>query len=42
MNTTTITKSIFFNAPRETVWAFLTDKDKLGEWYHPAEADFVA
>lgn len=41
MNTTTITKSVFFNASRETVWAFLTDKDKLGEWYHPAETDLT-
>jgi len=39
MTTTTITKSVFFNASRETVWKFLTDKDKLGEWYHPAEAN---
>lgn len=39
MSTTTITKSVFFNASRETVWEFLTDKDKLGEWYHPAEAN---
>lgn len=42
MNTTTITKSTFFNASRETIWSFLTDKNKLGEWYHPAEADLVA
>ena len=41
MNTTTITKSVFFNASRETVWDFLTDKDKLGEWYHPAETDLA-
>ena len=41
MKTTTITKSIFFNATREVVWAFLTDKNKLGEWYHPAEADLA-
>lgn len=34
-----INKSIFFAAPRETVWSFLTDKDKLGLWFHPAEAD---
>lgn len=39
MNTTTIEKSIFANASRETVWEYLTDKDKLGEWYHPAEAN---
>ena len=41
MSTTTITKTIFFKASRETVWAFLTNKDKLGEWYHPAEKNFV-
>ena len=39
--TTTITKSVLLNASRETVWAFLTNKDKLGEWYHPAEADLA-
>lgn len=39
--TTAITKTAFFNAPRETVWSFLTDKDKLGHWYHPAEADLA-
>lgn len=38
-NVTTITKTVFFNASPETVWLFLTDKDKLGEWYHPAEND---
>ncbi|WP_310618613.1 SRPBCC family protein [Flexibacterium corallicola] len=37
MNSATLVKSIFFEAPREIVWSFLTDKDKLGEWYHPAE-----
>jgi len=41
MTDATISKSIFFTAPRETVWAFLTDKDKLGEWFHPAEADLI-
>lgn len=38
---TTITKTVFFNASRETVWSFLTDKDKLGQWYHPAESNLV-
>ena len=42
MTTTTIIKTVFFAASRETVWSFLTDKDKLGEWYHPAEADLAA
>ena len=41
MNSGTIIKTVFFNAPRETVWSFLTDKDKLGEWYHPAEQDLA-
>jgi len=36
MSTTTINKSIFLAAPRETVWEYLTDKDKLGQWFHPA------
>lgn len=34
-----INKSVFFAAPRETVWAFLTEKDKLAQWFHPAESD---
>lgn len=36
MSATTITKSIFLAANKETVWEYLTDKDKLGEWFHPA------
>ena len=41
MPNTTITKTYFFASSRETVWSFLTDKDKLGEWFHPAKADLV-
>lgn len=37
----TIIKTIILAAPRETVWAFLTDKDKLATWFHPAEADLA-
>ena len=40
-NNTTISKSIFLNTAPENVWAYLTDKDKLGQWYHPAESDLV-
>jgi len=36
-----ITKSVFFAASRETVWAFLTEKDKLALWFHPAESDLA-
>lgn len=39
MSKVTIIKTVLFNASPETVWLYLTDKDKLGEWYHPAEAD---
>ena len=39
MSTTTIHKSVFLQADRETVWAFLTQKDKLGQWFHPATND---
>lgn len=41
MNTTTINKSIFLAASRETVWDYLTDKNKLGEWFHPAAENLV-
>ena len=41
MSTTTINKSIFLAAPRETVWDYLTDKDKLGEWFYPAAENLV-
>ncbi len=36
MSATTINKSIFLTASRETIWEYLTDKDKLGQWFHPA------
>ncbi len=39
MSETTITKTIFLKADTDTVWTFLTDKDRLAEWFHPAEAD---
>lgn len=41
MSTTTISKSIFLAASRETVWEYLTDKDKLGQWFHPAAENLV-
>lgn len=41
MTSTTITKTVFFTAPRETVWEFLTDKEKLGLWYAPAQSSLV-
>ena len=35
----TITKTVILAAPRQTVWEFLTRKDKLAAWFHEAEAD---
>ncbi|MBL1405844.1 MAG: ATPase [Hyphomicrobiales bacterium] len=35
--TTSIVKTAFFAADKETVWAFLTDKDKLGEWFYQGD-----
>ena len=37
----TITKTVFFKASRSTVWDFLTKKDRLAEWFHPADADLA-
>ena len=38
---TTILKTIFINASPETVWQYLTDKTKLGTWFHPAREDLA-
>ena len=39
MSNTTLTKTYFFAASRETVWSFLTEKDKLEKWFHPTTDD---
>lgn len=39
---TNITKSVILAASRETVWAYLTDKDKLAEWFFQGEANLEA
>jgi len=41
MSTATIQKTIFLNASPEEVWEYLTDKDKLGKWFHPAADNLV-
>lgn len=38
----TITKTIFIAATPDTVWQYLTEKDKLKQWFHPAESDLIA
>lgn len=42
MTNSTMTKTAFFGVEPKAVWAFLTEADKLGEWFHPAEADLAA
>jgi len=41
MAETELTKTVYLDAPRDTVWAFLTEKDKLAKWFHPAAADLA-
>lgn len=42
MKQTQLVKTIFINADPETVWQYLTNKDKLSEWFHPAASDLKA
>jgi len=42
MSNATITKTAFFATTPEVVWSYLTEADKLGEWYHPARQDLQA
>ena len=39
MKSDVITKTVFFNASRETVWSFLTQKEKLAKWFHRSDDD---
>ena len=38
MSKAAIRKTIFLNASRERVWDYLTDKDRLGEWFYKGQA----
>ena len=40
MTNNIVKKSFFFKATPDVVWSFLTQKDKLAQWLHPAKADF--
>ena len=42
MNNGTMIKTIFLKATPEKVWAYLTEADKLGEWFHPAKETLKA
>lgn len=41
MSNSTLIKTFIFAASRETVWSFLTEKDKLAQWFYPATSDLV-
>ncbi len=41
MTNTTITKIFFLKASRKKVWEFLTNKDKMGEWFFTANEDLA-
>ncbi len=34
-----LVKTVFISAPREKVWAYLTEKEYLGRWWQDAAAD---
>lgn len=40
MSQTIIEKTLFFAAPPEMVWSFLTEKEKLSQWFHMLEGEF--
>jgi uncharacterized protein YndB with AHSA1/START domain len=39
MTQTKLVKTVFLKAPPEHVWKFLTEADKLAEWFHRGGAD---
>ncbi len=39
MTNLAIVKTVFLKAPPEHVWQFLTDKDKLAQWFHEGGED---
>jgi len=38
----TLSKTIFLAATPDIVWQYLTEKDELAQWFHPAENDLSA
>ncbi|WP_171174538.1 SRPBCC domain-containing protein [Ruegeria sp. HKCCD8929] len=42
MTQTVLEKSIYLRAEPETVWAYLTEPDRLAEWFHKPERPLAA
>lgn len=41
MTDTRIQKSIFLKADKATVWSYLVDSEKLGQWFHKPKQDLA-
>ncbi|MBX2885773.1 MAG: SRPBCC domain-containing protein [Granulosicoccus sp.] len=41
MSDTTLTKTIYLPTTPEVVWSYLTEKEKLAQWFHPSNATLV-
>lgn len=41
MSNTQLKKTIFINSTPENVWKYLTNKDKLGEWFHAGKTNLT-
>lgn len=39
MTDTTLTKTIYLPTTPEVVWSYLTEKEKLGQWFHPSNVN---
>ena len=37
----TLSKTIFLATTPDVVWAYLTEQEKLGQWFHPSSADLA-
>lgn len=41
MTTQAIEKTLYLPLPKSAVWDYLTDAEKLGRWFHPADANMT-
>ena len=41
MSNSTMTKTIFLPTTPEVVWSYLTEQDKLAQWFHPSNGSLV-
>ena len=41
MSNSTMTKTIFLPTTPEVAWSYLTEQDKLAQWFHPSNGSLV-